>query len=121
MKRLGALLLLAGLLVWTLPSMSDWSFHHERNTFTRWPPALAHQAALLNDPQETQPPEIKTFTGRIAKYGPKLVLEDSSMRASYQLDDQRKAEKYQGKNVRITGTLDAENNVIHVQTIEEAV
>jgi uncharacterized protein DUF5818 len=120
MKRLGMLLLLAGLLVWTLPSTSGWSFLHEKNTATRWPTAVAHQAAL-NDLEETQQPEIKTFTGRIAKYGPKFVLEDSSMRASFQLDDQQKAEKYQGKNVRITGTLDAENNIIHVQTIEEAV
>jgi hypothetical protein len=120
MKRLGVLLFLAGLIVWTLPSASGWSFLHERNTVTPWPPALSHQA-VFHDQQQTQPAEIKTFTGRIAKYGPKFVLEDSSLRASYQLDDQQKAERYQGKNVRVTGTLDAENNIIHVQTIEEAV
>ena len=73
------------------------------------------------DPQHGQRAEIKTFIGRISKYGPRFVLEDFSMRTLYQLDDQQKAEKYQGKNVRVVGTLDAENNVIHVQSIEEAV
>ena len=43
------------------------------------------------------------------------------MRTSYQLDDQQNAEKYKGKSVRIVGTLDAANNLIHVQSIEEAV
>ena len=68
-----------------------------------------------------QQAEIKTFNGRISKQGPKFVLEDSSLRTSYQLDDQQKAEKYRGKNVRVVGTLDAENNLIHVQSIEEVV
>lgn len=43
------------------------------------------------------------------------------MKTSYQLDDQKKAQPYQGKRVVVTGTLDADNNVIHVQAIEEAV
>ena len=73
------------------------------------------------DPHQGQQAEVKTFTGRISKQGSKFILEDSSIRASWQLDDQQKAEKYQGKNVRVTGTLDAENNMIHVRSIEEAV
>lgn len=73
------------------------------------------------DQLQGQQSEIKTFTGRISRQGPKFVLEDSSLRTAYQLDDQQKAEKYQGKNVRVIGTLDAQNNMIHVQTIEEAV
>jgi len=82
-------------------------------------------SSLLN-PSDSQslrqgPAETRTFTGRISKSGQKFVLEDSSVRTFYQLDDQKKAGQYQGKNVRVTGTLDAENNVIHVQTIEEAV
>lgn len=104
MKRFSALFLIAGLGL-AFP-----------------PPSFAIRNAIdLLDQQQGQQPEIKTFTGRISKNGPKFVLEDSSIRTSYQLDDQQKAEKYRGKNVRIIGTLDVENNMIHVQTIEEAV
>jgi|SRR5262250_10153 len=83
-------------------------------------PILGNQSNLRSQKQEQQP-EIKTFIGRIARQGPKFVLQDSTLRTSYQLDDQQRAEKYQGKNVRVTGTLDAQNNMIHVQMIEEAV
>ena len=69
--------------------------------------------------ERQQQPEVKTFTGRIFKNGEKFVLEDPAMNTSYQLDDQKKAEKYEGKNVKVTGTLDAQNNVIHVHAIEE--
>jgi hypothetical protein len=104
MKRISALLLVAGLGL----------------AFS--PPILAlGNRVRQQDQQQGQQPAIKTFTGRIAKYGPKFVLEDSSVRTAYQLDDQQKAEKYQGKNVRVIGTLDAENNMIHVRAIEEAV
>lgn len=82
--------------------------------------ALGNPTALQDQTQDRQP-EIKTFFGRISRQGPKFVLEDSTLRTSYQLDDQRQAEKYQGRIVRVTGTLDAENNLIHVQMIQEAV
>jgi hypothetical protein len=69
---------------------------------------------------QQQQPEVKTFMGKISKSGAKLVLEDTAMNVSYQLDDQKKAKEYEGMNVRVTGTLDAQNNIIHVSSIEEA-
>lgn len=112
MKRFRVFILGAGLLAYAIPPAFAAS------------PAAA-QALIIHsdspDPLEGQQSEIKTFTGRISKHGPKFVLEDSSLRTSYLLDDQQKAEKYQGKNVRVVGTLDAENNMIHVRSIEEAV
>jgi hypothetical protein len=36
------------------------------------------------------------------------------------LDDQNKAKQFAGKNVKVTGTLDATNNTIHVTDIQLA-
>jgi hypothetical protein len=36
------------------------------------------------------------------------------------LDDQDSAKKYEGKQVKVTGTLEAASNTIHVTKIEEA-
>ena len=43
------------------------------------------------------------------------------MSSSYYLDDAKSPRKYEGKDVVVTGTLDAANNTIHVQKIEAAV
>jgi len=36
----------------------------------------------------------------------------------YKLDDQSKAQKYAGKDVKVLGRLDKQNNVLHVVNIE---
>jgi hypothetical protein len=59
----------------------------------------------------------KEFTGTIVKHGSMLVLKDSSANVSYKVDDESKVKDYLGKQVKITGTLDA-SNVIHVDSIE---
>jgi hypothetical protein len=119
MKRKNAVILVAGLLACTLPLASAGIAAQEKQKPELLPstPTTIHQ----QDGQQAQQPEVKTFTGTISKSGEKFVLEESSMKTALQLDDQEKAQKYQGKNVRVTGTLDAENNLIHVQSIEEAV
>jgi hypothetical protein len=66
-------------------------------------------------------PEAKTFTGTILKSGESFVLSDSVTKSRYMLDDQGKARPYEGKKVKITGTIDVANNMIHVETIEEIV
>ncbi len=118
MKHTNALNLAASLLACALPLASAWSADQQTPRLDTLPvnPALYPQ----DSQQERQEqPEVKTFTGRIFKNGEKFVLEDPAMNTSYQLDDQKKAEKYEGKNVKVTGTLDAQNNVIHVHAIEE--
>jgi Protein of unknown function (DUF5818) len=120
MKRIVSISLAAGLLACALPLISGWSLSRQSQS----PGGLlgspaARQQRLQHELQQQQ--QVKTFTGKISKSGQKLILEDESMKTSYQLDDQKKAQAYQGKRVVVTGTLDAENNVIHVQAIEEAV
>jgi hypothetical protein len=81
------------------------------------PPAAQQQAPQQNDVQ-TQ--EAKPFSGTIMKEKGKLVLKDTAANISYQLDDQEKAKQFVGKQVKVTGKLDMNTNLIHVETIESA-
>ncbi len=47
--------------------------------------------------------------------GGSLVL--TSSKSVYRLDNERLAEKFAGKKVKVRGTLDSENNTIHVVKI----
>jgi hypothetical protein len=40
--------------------------------------------------------------------------------STYQLDDQNRVKQYQDKKVKIVGTLDADNDTLHVESIEVA-
>jgi hypothetical protein len=85
--------------------------------------AVSHSAVLTAQQDEPAEPaaqeaEAQTFTGQIMNHDGKYVLhgEDDE---TYQLDDQEKAKGFDGKNVKVTGTLDEESMTIHVKGIEE--
>ncbi|MBZ5641207.1 MAG: hypothetical protein LAO19_00460 [Acidobacteriia bacterium] len=61
----------------------------------------------------------KTFSGTVMKQGDVYVLNDKSDKTNYELDDAKKADKFVGKAVKVTGTLDSQNLTIHVITIQE--
>jgi hypothetical protein len=46
------------------------------------------------------------------------VLKDNATKMTYSLDDQTQAKKFEGQSVKVTGTLNAQTNVIHVSLIE---
>jgi hypothetical protein len=69
--------------------------------------------------QQPVNPKLQTFTGTILKDGDKFMLNDAANKLSYALDDGKKASAYEGKKVKVTGTVDMANNVIHVETIQE--
>jgi Ni/Co efflux regulator RcnB len=79
------------------------------------PQAAAQQAQPQN---EAQTQDAKPFNGTIVKEKGKLMLKDSVSNVSYQLDDQDKAKQFLGKQVKVTGKLDMNTNVIHVDSIE---
>jgi len=56
-------------------------------------------------------------TGTILKNGADLVLKDSAGRV-YRLDAPDKAGPFEGMSVKVTGKLDAEANLLHVEAIE---
>jgi len=80
-------------------------------------------------PSQTQPSQSaqtsptsaqnpKEFTGMIVKEKGAMMLKDSSSKVSYKVDDDSKVKDYEGKQVKVTGTLDSSTNVIHVDSIQ---
>ena len=72
------------------------------------------------DPSSSATPSDsqRSFVGSIVKASGKYVLHTTG--ADYQLDDQTTAKKFEGKDVRVTGQLDASANSIRVQSIDPA-
>ncbi|HVA01439.1 MAG TPA: DUF5818 domain-containing protein [Terriglobia bacterium] len=68
---------------------------------------------------ETEHQSTQTFMGKIMQHEGKYVLQGEGDK-TYQLDDQEKARQYDGKNVKVSGTLDKESSTIHVTSIEAA-
>jgi len=89
--------------------------------------ALAQQPAQEPAPgQSAQDPapgqaqnqkQSTTFTGTISHSGGQYVLRDSSG-TTYTLDDSERAKAFDGKAVKVTGQLDQEAKMIHVENIE---
>ena len=111
MKKVILISLLAalGMVVWAMPATSV--------------QASSSSVALTAQQEEPAEPaaqetESKVFTGKIANQEGKYSLQGEDGK-TYQLDDQDKAKQFDGKNVKVTGTLDEENMTIHVSEIEE--
>lgn len=64
-------------------------------------------------------PAAQTFAGMIVKSGEKYVLTTSD-NVTYELDDQERAQQFEGKQVQVTGNLDKSSNVIQVRDIKAA-
>jgi hypothetical protein len=81
--------------------------------------ARTQQSAIQAQPGDKA--ETKVFTGTIWMNGGRFVLRDEHKKHWYQLDvDQKAVAGFEGKQVKVIGTLDATNSEIHVQHIEEA-
>jgi hypothetical protein len=61
-------------------------------------------------------PDVRVYIGTIVRDGDAYVLKAGNEK--YLLDSQKKAKNYKGKDVKVTGTLEKTNNVIHVEKIE---
>ena len=65
----------------------------------------------------TQQRSAQSFEGKIMRSGDKLVLQENASRTAYQLDDQDKVKKFEGKDVKVMATVDAGTNSLHVVDI----
>ncbi len=77
------------------------------------------------DQQQQDQQQNKTFSGKIQKLeNGKFALvtgqTPEGQLAGHLLDDQDGAKKYEGKQVKVTGTFDTATNTIHVTNIEAA-
>ena len=61
-------------------------------------------------------PDVKVYMGTIVTNGDAWVLKSGN--EQYLLDSQKKAKNYKGKDVEVTGTLDKEKHLIHVEKIK---
>jgi hypothetical protein len=57
----------------------------------------------------------QTFTGTITKSGDKYVLQDAASGTTYDIDHQDEVKKFEGKKVKVHGTLDSTGKKILVQ------
>jgi hypothetical protein len=53
------------------------------------------------------------------KQNGKVVLMDPVTKTTYGIDDASKVKSYIGKQVKVTGKLDMDSNMIHVTSIEQ--
>lgn len=83
------------------------------------------------EPSQTQPPaqngqtqpgqatetpgDGHEFVGTIVKQGDKYMFQDASTGQMYDIDHQDEVKKFDGKKVRVRGTMDPQSKTIHVQ------
>lgn len=111
----------------------------KQSNITAWAGALLITAALCaftpglqaqsqytaQQQQQQQPQQSQTFTGKVMKLqnGQYALVTGKTPQggaAGHFLDDQKDAKKYDGKQVKVTGTLDMAHNMIHVTKIQAA-
>ncbi|MGA8274494.1 MAG: DUF5818 domain-containing protein [Candidatus Sulfotelmatobacter sp.] len=79
------------------------------------PDAGAQAAPNSQAPAPTAASDSQTFTGTIVKSGDRYMLQDTDAGKSYDIDHQDQVKQYEGKKVRVHGTLDSSANMIHLQ------
>ena len=62
---------------------------------------------------QTQESDGQVFSGTVVKSGDKYILQMADGTA-YNLDHQDLVKKYEGKQVRVKGTLDSDGKTIHI-------
>jgi uncharacterized protein YdeI (BOF family) len=65
--------------------------------------------------QAQQSADSQSFTGTIVKSGDKWMFQDAASGNTYDIDHQDEVKKFEGKKVKVHGTLDADKKMIHVQ------
>lgn len=82
-----------------------------------WSQLQSPQPLQQTQATEQKEPTSQTFTGLIMRDGGSYVLKVSTNTA-YPLAEQQKAKPYEGKQVRISGILDANGESLHILSIE---
>ncbi len=81
----------------------------------------ARASQMQTSPAQASPSQAETpdsFSGTVVKVGNKFVLKTDT--ATYHLDDQEKAKQFEGKQVKVSGSLDKATRTIHISDIQPA-
>ena len=128
MKRLLSIVAMLGLVglgmnLSAQQTPSSQSSQSSSSSSTQTPSSPSDNSSMPQSSQTSTPSSqqsARSFEGKIQKSGDKLVLQDSASQTSYQLDDQDKAKQYEGRNVKVMGTVDSASNTLHVIDITPA-
>jgi uncharacterized protein YdeI (BOF family) len=112
-----AAMVVALALAWGSPFVFAGSAHAQTQAQPQ-PQQQPDQAQPQQQPDQSQA-KTATFTGTVVKNGDQYMLRDASGQV-YGLDDSTKAKQFEGKTVKVTGHLDDQAKVIHVENIESA-
>jgi hypothetical protein len=82
-------------------------------------PVLAGSQERPTQQSEHNQAQSATFAGTVVKDGEQYELRDSSGE-TFKLDDAERAKAFAGRTVKVTGELDAQAKVIHVESIQGA-
>ena len=101
------------------PSQSQESQSQPSQTQQAPPSQSPDASAPANNPdaQATsgQASGAQSFTGTIVKSGDKYKFQDADTGNTYDIDHQDQVQKFEGKKVKVHGTLDQSTKTIHVQ------
>jgi hypothetical protein len=80
------------------------------------------KAQSQSQPNAQQEEQKQTIVGTVikAKNGQYALLIDEQNGKGVYLDDQEKVKAFEGKNVKVTGTLEMAKNLFHVTDIQSA-
>jgi outer membrane biosynthesis protein TonB len=78
-------------------------------------PDKAEKPASSSQGDSAQPAAAQNFTGTVVKSGDKFMFQDEATGNTYDIDHQSEVQKFEGKKVKVRGTLDASTKMIHVQ------
>jgi Protein of unknown function (DUF5818) len=78
-------------------------------------PDASQTAPTPGQPTASDSTGSREFVGTVMKQGDKYVLQEASTGTTYDIDHQDEVSKFEGKKVRVHGTLDAASKTIHVQ------
>lgn len=81
------------------------------------PPSKPNQPPDQAAPPANDAAAAQTFTGTVvkAKSGDKFMFQEDGTGKIYDIDHQDQVQKFEGKKVKVHGTLDADTKTIHVQ------
>lgn len=78
-------------------------------------PDTSGQATSGSQASSAQAADAQSFSGTVVKSGDKYVLKDEASGKTYDIDHQDEVQKFDGKRVKVHGTLDASGKMIHLQ------
>jgi hypothetical protein len=119
MNRLLSFIAVIGLIGWGISLSAQQKPSAADSPSIQNPPRTAPDTSIpqpQTDPTNSHP-SARAFEGKIEKSTDGFVLRENVTQSPFKLDDQDKAKKFEGKDVRIMATMDPTTNILHVVDI----